>query len=81
MLACRPRDDTKTLTALARAEPVIGACQREVPGLQRFLSESLSDREALTARMGVDLLIGLDDAEPRPVPRLPAAGRPGRQPR
>ncbi len=36
----QPRDRNKTLTALARAESLVGACHREVQRLQWFLSES-----------------------------------------
>ncbi len=53
------------LTALVRAEPLVGACHREVQRLQWVLSGSPEDHEALTARRGVDLLLGLADAEPR----------------
>lgn len=55
----QPRNRNKTLTALARTEPVAGGCHREVQRLQWFLSESPWDHEALTARKGVDLLLGL----------------------
>jgi len=36
----QPRVRTKTLTALARAEPLVGACHREVQRQRWFLSES-----------------------------------------
>jgi hypothetical protein len=36
----QPRDRTKTLTALARAESLVGACHREVQRQRWFLSES-----------------------------------------
>src|SRR5512132_111023 len=40
-----PRDRNKTLTALADAEPIVGAQHREVQRLQWFLSESTWDHE------------------------------------
>src|SRR6266566_4666323 len=45
-----PRDRNKTLTALAQAEPVIGAQHPAVQRLQWFLSESTWDGAAITAR-------------------------------
>src|SRR5947209_20499101 len=45
-----PRDRTKTLTALAGAEPVVDAQEAPVQRLQSFLSESVWDAEALNAR-------------------------------
>src|SRR6266699_6294082 len=45
-----PRDRNKTLTALAGAEPVVGAQQGAVQGLQFFLSESPWDHEQLNQR-------------------------------
>ena len=45
-----PRDRNKTLTALAGAEPVVGAQGAAVQRLQWFLSESKWDAEALNAR-------------------------------
>jgi SRSO17 transposase len=42
-----PRDRNKTLTALADAEPVVGAQHRQVQRLQWFLSESTRDHEAV----------------------------------
>jgi hypothetical protein len=45
-----PRDRNKTLTALAGAEPIIGAQHREVQRLQWFLSESAWDHEQVNAR-------------------------------
>jgi hypothetical protein len=42
-----PRDRNKTLTALADAEPVVGAQHRQVQRLQWFLSESTWDHEAV----------------------------------
>src|SRR5215472_7594767 len=45
-----PRERNKTLTALAGAEPIVGAQHPEVQRLQFFLSESPWDPEALNAR-------------------------------
>src|ERR1700730_10155418 len=45
-----PRDRTKTLTALAGAEPVAGAQHRSVQRLQFFLSESRWDLERADSR-------------------------------
>src|SRR5262245_5664071 len=45
-----PRGRNKTLTALAGAEPVVGAQGPEVQRLQFFLSEAPWDAEALNAR-------------------------------
>ncbi len=45
-----PRDRTKTLTALAGAEPIVEAQEAPVQRLQSFLSESVWDAEALNAR-------------------------------
>src|ERR671931_950410 len=45
-----PRDRNKTLTALAGAEPVVGAQQPGVQRLQFFLSEAPWDAAALNAR-------------------------------
>ena len=42
-----PRDRNKTLTALAGAEPVVGAQHGAVQGLQFFLSESTWDHQAV----------------------------------
>src|SRR6266542_3892826 len=42
-----PRDRNKTLTCLAGAEPVVGAQQGAVQGLQFFLSESPYDHGVL----------------------------------
>ena len=42
-----PRDRNKTLTALADAEPIVGAQHRQVQRLQWFLSESTWDHEAV----------------------------------
>src|SRR5438034_4714922 len=52
-----PRDRTKTLTALAGAEPVLGAQHAAVQGLQFFLSESPWDHEAVNQRR-LGLLLG-----------------------
>lgn len=45
-----PAERTKTLTALANAEPIVGAQQPRVQALQWFLSESTWDAAALDAR-------------------------------
>jgi DDE superfamily endonuclease len=45
-----PAERNKTLTALANAEPIVGAQQPAVQALQWFLSESTWDAEAVTAR-------------------------------
>jgi hypothetical protein len=45
-----PRDRNKTLTALAGAEPVVGAQHAAVQGLQWFLSESTWDHQQLNQR-------------------------------
>src|SRR5919198_2451580 len=45
-----PRERNKTLTALAGAEPVVGAQHPDVQRLQFFLSEAPWDAEALNAR-------------------------------
>jgi DDE superfamily endonuclease len=52
-----PRDRNKTLTALAGAEPVVGAQHAAVQGLQFFLSESPWDHEAVNQRR-LELLLG-----------------------
>ena len=62
-----PRDRNKTLTALAGAEPVVGAQDPDVQQLQFFLSESPWDAEALNARR-LELLLS-DPATARPAPR------------
>jgi hypothetical protein len=51
-----PRDRNKTLTALAGAEPVVGAQHGAVQGLQFFLSESPWDHEQLNQRR-LELLV------------------------
>src|ERR671910_452046 len=58
-----PRDRNKTLTALAGAEPVVGAQHAAVQGLQFFLSESPWDHEQLNQRR-LELL--LDDPATAP---------------
>jgi len=58
-----PRDRNKTLTALADAEPVVGAQHREVQRLQWFLSESTWDHEAVNQQR-----IALLQADPATVP-------------
>jgi hypothetical protein len=45
-----PRDRNKTLTALAGAEPVVGAQHAAVQGLQFFVSESTWDAEQVNQR-------------------------------
>ncbi len=52
-----PRDRNKTLTCLAGAEPIVGAQQGAVQGLQFFLSESPWDHEQLNQRR-LELLCG-----------------------
>jgi SRSO17 transposase len=51
-----PRDRGKTLTALAGAEPMVGAQHPAVQRLQFFLSESVGDPEAVSARRLAGLL-------------------------
>jgi hypothetical protein len=45
-----PAERTKTLTALANAEPTLGAQPPRVQSLQWFLSESTCDAAAVNAR-------------------------------
>src|SRR5215213_719658 len=45
-----PRDRNKTMTALAGAEPIVGAQHAAVQGLQWFLSESSWDHEQVNQR-------------------------------
>jgi DDE superfamily endonuclease len=45
-----PRDRNKTLTALAGAEPIVGAQHAAVQGLQWFLAESSWDHERVNQR-------------------------------
>jgi SRSO17 transposase len=52
-----PSDRNKTLTALAGAEPVVGAQHAAVQGLQFFLSESTWDHEQVNQRR-LELLLG-----------------------
>src|SRR6266496_1396109 len=52
-----PRDRNKTLTALAGAEPVVGAQHGAVQGLQFFLSESTWDHQAVNQQR-LELLLG-----------------------
>jgi hypothetical protein len=52
-----PRDRNKTLTALAGAEPVVGAQHAAVQGLQFFVSESTWDAEQVNQRR-LELLLG-----------------------
>lgn len=58
-----PAERNKTLTALANAEPIIGAQQAGVQALQWFLSESTWDAEAITTRR-VELLRADPATEP-----------------
>jgi hypothetical protein len=51
-----PRDRNKTLTALAGAEPIVGAQHAAVQGLQWFVSESTWDHQAVNQRR-VELLM------------------------
>jgi DDE superfamily endonuclease len=51
-----PRDRNKTMTALAGAEPVVGAQHAAVQGLQWFLTESSWDHERVNQRR-VQLLV------------------------
>jgi SRSO17 transposase len=52
-----PRDRNKTMTALAGAEPIVGAQHAAVQGLQWFLTESSWDHERVNQRR-VQLLCG-----------------------
>ena len=58
------RDRNKTLTALADAEPIIGAQHREVQRLQWFLTESSWDHEAVNQRR-IELLCADSATAPR----------------
>src|SRR5436189_4971449 len=58
-----PRERNKTLTALAGAEPVVGAQHPAVQRLQFFLSESTWDAEALNARR-LELLLSAPATAP-----------------
>jgi SRSO17 transposase len=51
-----PRDRNKTMTALAGAEPIVGAQHAAVQGLQWFLSESSWDHERVN-QCRVELLV------------------------
>ena len=51
----RPTARTKTRTALANAEPIVGTQNAAVQALQWFLTESTGDAQAVTQRR-VDLL-------------------------
>src|SRR6266508_2773746 len=51
-----PRDRNKTMTALAGAEPVVGAQHAAVQGLQWFLTESSWDHQRVNQRR-VELLV------------------------
>src|SRR6266516_7094084 len=59
-----PRDRNKTLTALADAEPIVGAQHRQVQRLQWFLSESTWDHQRVNQRR-IELL----QADPATAPR------------
>jgi SRSO17 transposase len=59
----QPRDRNKTLTALAEAEPVVGATHREVQRLQWFVSESPWEHEPIDDRR-IDLLVQADATAP-----------------
>jgi SRSO17 transposase len=52
-----PRDRNKTMTALAGAEPVVGAQHAAVQGLQWFVSESSWDHDRVNQRR-LELLVG-----------------------
>ena len=58
-----PRDRNKTLTALAGAEPTVGAQHGAVQGLQFFVSESTWDADAVNRRR---LALLLQDPATRP---------------
>lgn len=58
-----PRDRPKTLTAIAGAEPWVQANNPKVQQLQFFLSESVWDASALTART-VQLLVNTPETAP-----------------
>ncbi|MGH7750950.1 MAG: IS701 family transposase, partial [Candidatus Dormibacteria bacterium] len=60
-----PRDRNKTLTALAGAEPVVGAQHPAVQRLQFFLSESRWDHEAINTRR-LQLLLADPATAPHP---------------
>jgi hypothetical protein len=51
-----PRDRNKTMTALAGAEPIVGAQHKAVQGLQWFLTESSWDHQQVNQRR-VQLLV------------------------
>jgi hypothetical protein len=61
-----PGDRNKTLTALADAEPVVGAQHREAQRLQWFVSESTWDHEAINQQR-----IQLLQADPTTAPGAP----------
>jgi hypothetical protein len=60
-----PRDRNKTLTALAGAEPVVGAQHPAVQRLQFFLSESRWDHEEINTRR-LELLLADPATTPHP---------------
>ena len=59
----QPRDRNKTLTALAEAEPGVGATHREVQRLQWFVSESPWEHEPINDRR-IDLLMNTPATAP-----------------
>ena len=79
-----PRDRNKTLTALAGAEPVVGAQHKAVQGLQWFLTESSWDHERVNQRR-----LQLLGADPATAPHdkarwcwtTPVTARPAPRPR
>jgi hypothetical protein len=60
-----PRDRNKTLTALADAEPIVGAQHRQVQRLQWFVSESTWDHQAVNQQR-IELL----QADPATAPHV-----------
>ena len=60
-----PRDRNKTLTALAGAEPIVGAQHPAVQRLQFFVSESRWDPERVNARR-LQLLLAEEATAPHP---------------
>src|SRR6266540_3747318 len=62
-----PRDRNKTMTALAGAEPVVGAQHAAVQGLQWFLTESSWDNKRVNQRRVELLVADLVEAAPTAV--------------
>ena len=60
-----PAERTKTLTALANTEPIIGAQRREAQSLQWFLSESTWDPDTLSAAVLVHGSVMRHPVQPR----------------